>query len=78
MLYEVITGTERAISESQERMAMVVEAKDAQRFMALAHEENLEATIVATVTEDPRLVMMHQGKKLVNIGRDLLDRNNFV
>ncbi len=73
--YDGLDGTELAISESQERMAVVVSPEDAQRFMALAKEENLEATIVAKVTESPRLVMNWRGKKIVDISRDFLNSN---
>ena len=73
--YEGLDGTELAISESQERMAVVVEAKDAERFKALADKENLEATIVAKVTADPRLVMVWNGKEIVNISREFLNSN---
>ena len=73
--YEGLDGTELAISESQERMAVVVEAKDADRFVELATSENLEATRVAVVQEDPRLVMNWKGKKIVDISRKFLDSN---
>ncbi len=73
--YEGLDGTELAISESQERMAVVVEAKDAPRFMELSDQENLESTIVATVTENPRLVMHWNGKNIVDIARSFLDTN---
>nr|WP_319776127.1 phosphoribosylformylglycinamidine synthase subunit PurQ [uncultured Sphaerochaeta sp.] len=73
--YAGLDGTERAISESQERMAMVVEESDAEAFIRLAEEENLEATVVATVTESPHLVMLYQGRKLVDVQRRLLDSN---
>ncbi len=73
--YDGLDGTELAISESQERMAVVVEAKDAERFIALAGEENLEATVIAEVTESPRLVMNWNGSKIVNISREFLDTN---
>jgi len=73
--YEGLDGTELAISESQERMAVVVEAKDAARFKALAEEENLEATTVAVVTEAPRLVMYWNGKAIVDVSRDFLNSN---
>ncbi|MEG2001245.1 MAG: phosphoribosylformylglycinamidine synthase, partial [Evtepia sp.] len=73
--YEGLDGTELAISESQERMAVVVEAKDADRFMALSAAENLESTIVATVTEDPRLVLEWNGKPIVSLSRAFLDTN---
>ncbi len=73
--YEGLDGTELAISESQERMAVVVEAKDAESFCALAASENLESTVVATVTENPRLVMHWNGKTIVDIARSFLDSN---
>ncbi len=73
--YEGLDGTELAISESQERMAVVVEAKDAGRFIALANGENLEATIVARVQAEPRLVMRWNGVKIVDISREFLNSN---
>ena len=73
--YAGLDGTEIAISESQERMAVVVDPKDVEEFMQYAHEENLESTVVATVTEDPRLVMHWRGNKIVDISRDFLDTN---
>ena len=73
--YDGLDGTELAISESQERMAVVVEAKDAAAMVALADEENLEATIVAAVTAEPRLVMRWRGKTIVDIGRAFLNSN---
>jgi len=73
--YEGLDGTELAISESQERMAVVVEAKDAQRFMEIAASENLEATIVATVKSEPRLVMKWNGKNICDISREFLNSN---
>ena len=73
--YEGLDGTELAISESQERMAVVVEAKDVDRFMALALSENLEATVVARVTEEPRLRMHWNGKTIVDISREFLNSN---
>ncbi len=73
--YEGLDGTELAISESQERMAVVVEAGDAARFLALAGEENLEATVVAEVTAARRLIMHWQGDRIVDISRDFLDSN---
>ncbi len=73
--YDGLDGTELAISESQERMAVVVEAKDVQRFMELAGLENLEATAVATVKAEPRLVMHWNGKKIVDISREFLNSN---
>ena len=73
--YEGLDGTELAISESQERMAVVVNPKDVDKFMALAIEENLEATVVASVTEEKRLVMTWNGQSIVDISRDFLDTN---
>ncbi len=73
--YEGLDGTELAISESQERMAVVVESDKAERFIELAGEENLEATVVATVTEEPRLVMKWRGKKIVSLSRKFLSSN---
>ncbi len=73
--YEGLDGTELAISESQERMAVVVESDKADRFIELASEENLCATPVAVVTESPRLVMHWQGKTIVDISREFLNSN---
>ena len=73
--YEGLDGTELAISESQERMAVVVEAKDKDAFIALAEKENLSATPVATVKADPRLTMTWNGKKIVDIKREFLNSN---
>ncbi|HIU28017.1 MAG TPA: phosphoribosylformylglycinamidine synthase [Candidatus Fimisoma avicola] len=73
--YEGLDGTELAISESQERMAVVVAEKDADRFCILAREENLEATVVAKVTEEPRLSMFWNGDNIVNISREFLSSN---
>jgi len=73
--YEGLDGTELAISESQERMAVVVEEKDAKRFIELAGEENLEATIVAKVKADARLTMTWNGKNIVDISREFLNSN---
>jgi phosphoribosylformylglycinamidine synthase len=73
--YAGLDGTEIAISESQERMAVVVAPEDVEQFMAYAKEENLEATEVAVVTEDPRLVLKWRGKEIVNISRAFLDTN---
>ncbi len=73
--YAGLDGTEIAISESQERMAVVVGPKDVDRFMSYAKEENLEATAVAVVTESPRLVLVWRGKEIVNISRAFLDTN---
>ena len=73
--YAGLDGTEIAISESQERMAVVVAPKDVEQFLAYAKEENLEATEVAVVTEEPRLVLSWRGKEIVNISRAFLDTN---
>ncbi len=73
--YDGLDGTELAISESQERMAVVVEADKVEEFIALAQSENLEATVVATVTESPRLVMEWNGKTIVDISREFLNSN---
>ena len=73
--YDGLDGTELAISESQERMAVVVEAKDAARFLELAATENLNAVPVAVVTESPRLVMNWNGKKICDISREFLNSN---
>ena len=73
--YEGLDGTELAISESQERMAVDVAAEDVDEFLAYAREENLEATVIATVTEDPRMVMTWNGDKIVNLSRKFLASN---
>jgi phosphoribosylformylglycinamidine synthase len=73
--YAGLDGTELAISESQERMAVVVSPEDADQFLAYAKEENLEAVKVAVVTEEPRLVLNWRGKDIVNISRAFLDTN---
>lgn len=73
--YEGLDGTELAISESQERMAVVVERKNAEAFCKLAHNENLEATIVAEVTAAPYLKESWNGKEIVNLSRAFLDTN---
>ena len=73
--YEGLDGTELAISESQERMAVVVEAKDVNRFLELALTENLNAVPVATVTEEARLVMNWNGKTICDISREFLNSN---
>ena len=73
--YAGLDGTEIAISESQERMAVVVDPKDVDEFMGYAAEENLEATKVAVVTEEPRLVLSWRGKKIVDLSRAFLDTN---
>ena len=73
--YEGLDGTELAISESQERMAVVIDPKDVDAFLAYAAEENLEAVKVAVVTEEPRLVLNWRGKDIVNLSRAFLDTN---
>ena len=73
--YAGLDGTEIAISESQERMAVVVDPKDVEQFLAYAAEENLEAVEVAVVTESPRLVMIWRDKEIVNLSRAFLDTN---
>ena len=73
--YAGLDGTEIAISESQERMAVVVDPKDVEEFLRYAKEENLEAVEVAVVTESPRLVLIWRGKEIVNISRAFLDTN---
>ena len=73
--YAGLDGTEIAISESQERMAVVVDPKDVEEFLGYAKEENLEAVEVAVVTESPRLVLIWRGKEIVNISRAFLDTN---
>jgi phosphoribosylformylglycinamidine synthase len=76
--YEGLDGTELAISESQERMAVVVDKADADKFIKYSNEENLEATVVAEVTDNRRLEMLWNGKDIVNISRDFLDTNGAV
>ena len=73
--YDGLDGTELAISESQERMAVVVAPQDVEQFLAYAKEENLEAIEVAVVTEEPRLILEWRGKDIVNISRAFLDTN---
>ena len=73
--YDGLDGTELAISESQERMAVVVDAGDAERFQRLADDENLESTIVARVTSDRRMIMKWRGNEIVSLSRDFLDTN---
>lgn len=73
--YAGLDGTELAISESQERMAIVVDPADVDKMLGYAEEENLEAVVVATVTEEPRLVLKWRGKDIVNIKRAFLDTN---
>ena len=71
--YSGLNATELAISESQERMAVVVEEKDVNEFIKYCHEENIEVTKVAVVTESPRLVMNYRGRKIVDISREFID-----
>ncbi len=73
--YEGLDGTELAISESQERMAVVVAKEDVDKFISLADKENLNATVVAHVTEEKRLVMYWNGKDIVNLSREFLNSN---
>lgn len=73
--YDGLDGTELAISESQERMAVVVDKKDVDKFISLANKENLEATPVAVVKSEPRLKMTWNGKTIVDISRDFLNSN---
>ena len=73
--YDGLDGTELAISESQERMAVVVAPEDVDKFKALADKENLEATVVAVVKDEPRLKMNWNGKTIVDISRDFLNSN---
>jgi len=73
--YEGLNGTELAISESQERMSIVIDKKDTDKFFALAKEENLEATVIADVTKEARLVMNWKGKTIVNLSRAFLNSN---
>ena len=73
--YEGLDGTELAISESQERMAVDVAAEDVDEFLRYAQEENLEAVVIATVTEDPRMVMRWDGDEIVNLSREFLSSN---
>ena len=73
--YDGLDGTELAISESQERMAVVLAPEDVEAFTKLAHEENLDAAVVATVTDDERLTMTWKGNTIVDISRDFLNSN---
>lgn len=73
--YAGLDGTELAISESQERMAIVVDKKDVEKMLLFAQEENLEAVVVAEVTKEPRLVMLWRGKEIVDISRAFLNTN---
>ncbi len=76
--YEGLDGTELAISESQERMAVVIDKNDVETFAALADSENLEATVVAVVTDENRLEMTWRGDKIVDLSRDFLNTNGVV
>ena len=73
--YAGLDGTELAISESQERMAVLVAPEDVDKMLAYADEENLEAVVVATVTEEPRMVISWRGKEIVNLSRRFIDTN---
>ena len=73
--YAGLDGTELAISESQERMAVVVDPKDVEQMLRYADEENLEATVVAIVTKEPRMVIDWRGKEIVNLSRRFIDTN---
>ncbi|MBQ2487036.1 MAG: phosphoribosylformylglycinamidine synthase, partial [Ruminococcus sp.] len=76
--YDGLDGTELAISESQERMAVVIDKNDVEKFTALAESENLEATVVAVVTDENRLEMTWRGDKIVDLSRDFLNTNGVV
>ncbi len=76
--YDGLDGTELAISESQERMAVVIDKNDVEKFTALANSENLEATVVAVVTNENRLEMTWRGDKIVDLSRDFLNTNGVV
>lgn len=73
--YKGLNGTELAISESQERMSVVVDAKDVDQFITLAHTENIEATIIAHITDNARLTMIYHGKKIVDMSRAFINTN---
>ncbi|EJW93664.1 protein containing AIR synthase related protein, partial [gut metagenome] len=73
--YEGLDGTELAISESQERMAVVLAPEDVEHFIEIAHSENLEATVVARVTEAPRMTMTWNGDTIVDLSREFLNSN---
>ncbi|MBQ7280221.1 MAG: phosphoribosylformylglycinamidine synthase [Bacteroidales bacterium] len=73
--YAGLDGTELAISESQERMAVVVDPNDVEKMLNYADEENIEATVVATVTAEPRMVLTWRGKKIVDLSRRFIDTN---
>ena len=76
--YEGLDGTELAISESQERMAVVIEAKDIEKFEKLVSEENIEMSVVAKVTKEPRMKMYWRGKLIVDLSREFLNTNGTV
>ena len=76
--YEGLDGTELAISESQERMAVVIEEKDVEKFQKLAETENIESTVVAKVTKEPRMKMYWRGKLIVDLSREFLNTNGTV
>ncbi len=73
--YNGLDATELALSESQERMAIVIESKDLEKFLSYVNEENIEASVIAEVTDDNKLVMMHKGKVILDIKREFLDSN---
>ena len=73
--YDGLNATELAISESQERMAVVVDPEDAEKFLDYAHGENLEATVIARVTDSGRMVMIHDGQKVMDVSREFLNTN---
>ena len=76
--YEGLDGTELAISESQERMAVVIEEKDVEKFQKLAEKENIESTVVAKITKEPRMKMYWRGKIIVDLSREFLNTNGTV
>ena len=73
--YEGLDGTELAISESQERMSLVIDKNDVEKFLKFSKEENLEATVIADVTDENRLIMKWRGNTIVNLSRDFLNSN---
>ncbi len=76
--YDGLDGTELAISESQERMAVVLDKSNAEKFISLCEEENLEAVKIADVTKEKRVVMMWRGKKIVDLSREFIDTNGVL
>lgn len=76
--YSGLNGTDLAISESQERMAVVVDKKDVEAFLKYSEEENLEATVVAEVTDNKRLVLKYKGENIVDISKEFLDSNGVM